>query len=124
MTEQALDLDTEPVREWSEGPFRVLLWHAGTQQGHRDILAYRFFHDDALIFEGADFSPSPMFDAASDDSVYSLLGFLCLQPGDTDPEFFESYTPQQLAWAQTWGEELSYLVSEHEEHEEREEREA
>lgn len=29
----------------------------------------------------------------------NLLSFLCLKPGDTDPEYFLSYNPVQLAWA-------------------------
>ena len=37
----------------------------------------------------------------------AILGFLSLRPGDTDPEYFDSYSDEQLRWAQTYGEELS-----------------
>jgi len=65
----------------------------------RDRLAYRLLDEDKVIFEGDEFSPSPSFAWDSDDAVYALLDFLTLQPGDTDDEFFEEYTPEQLEWA-------------------------
>ena len=39
-----------------------------------------------------------------------LLAFLSLKPGDTDPEYFEGYTPEQLEFARQEGESLSLLV--------------
>lgn len=35
-----------------------------------------------------------------------VLSLFCLKPGDTDDEFFEHYTPEELAFVQTYGEEL------------------
>lgn len=65
------------------------------------------------LFEGRDFSPSPTL--AEPDSrlaALDLLGFLTLQPGDTDPEYFADYTPAQLEWASsTECESLAWLVS-------------
>lgn len=48
------------------------------------------------IFEGDDFCGSPLHADDSDDTLRALLGFLTLCPGDTDPEYFNSYTPEQL----------------------------
>ena len=39
-----------------------------------------------------------------------VLAFLSLKPGDTDPEFFEDYTPEQLAFARAEGENLVLYV--------------
>ncbi len=36
-----------------------------------------------------------------------VMDLFCLKPGDTDSEYFESYTPEQLAWVEEHGEELS-----------------
>lgn len=35
-----------------------------------------------------------------------VLSLFCLKPGDTDEEFFEHYTPEQLDFVRTYGEEL------------------
>ncbi len=50
------------------------------------------------IFEGDDFGPSPLHADDSLDTVAALLGFLTCKPGDTDREYFASYTPLQLDW--------------------------
>ena len=42
----------------------------------------------------------------SDQAVAALMGFLTLKPGDTDREYFDAYTPEQLAWAQSYEPEL------------------
>lgn len=40
-----------------------------------------------------------------------LVGSLvAMKPGDTDSDYFDSYTPEQLEWAKENGEELSCLV--------------
>lgn len=62
------------------------------------------------IFEGDDYSPSPVHATDSDDSVRDLMGFLTLKPGDTDDEYFERYTPEQLAFAETHAESLDMAV--------------
>lgn len=36
--------------------------------------------------------------------VLSLVG---MKPGDTDTDYFADYTPEQLEWAQLYGEEIS-----------------
>lgn len=35
-----------------------------------------------------------------------VLSLFCMKPGDTDSEFFAHYTTEQLAFAETYGEEL------------------
>lgn len=72
--------------------------------------------DGETIFEGDDYGPGQGAGGSSDDdeSVEGLLSFLALRPGDTDPEWFESYTPEQLAFAEEFGELISLYASEHE----------
>ena len=97
------------IRIWSQGDFTLyLLPPDGT--GH---CAYAFFDGGTEpIFQGADYKPSPLHVWHSDLSVAGLLSFLSLQPGDTDDEYFESYTADQLAWAKRRGEELSMCAME------------
>ncbi len=79
-----------------------------TQPG-RTHVGYRFIVDGVTLFEGTDYSPSPLHSIDGDDAVRGLLGFLCLKPGDTDAEYFErhNYGPAQLEWAEQHGETFS-----------------
>ena len=63
-------------------------------------IGYRLTEYDSgsatVLFEGYDFSASPMWAVDSDECMGCIMGFLTLRPGDTDEEFFEDYTPRQL----------------------------
>ena len=61
------------------------------------------------LFDGRDFfSPaSRSYSDDGDETLRSLLSFLTLRPGDTDAEYFESYTPAQRRFAETEAEHLS-----------------
>lgn len=48
----------------------------------------------------------------SDDAKECVLSLFALKPGDTDDEFFEHYTPEQLAFVEENGEWLSYVAGE------------
>ena len=72
--------------------------------------ADRFLHRGRLLFAGADFHGSPLHAVDADATVAGVLAFLSLKPGDTDPDYFEGYTPEQLAFARAEGENLSLYV--------------
>lgn len=64
------------------------------------------------IFRGDDYETVYGED---DEIVRSLLGFLSLQPSDTDTEYFDSYTERQIAWMEERAETLSmYAIDEEE----------
>jgi hypothetical protein len=107
----------EFLREWEEGDFRLLLWDTNTRvgSGPQSRLAYQFFHKGELIFQGADYGCSPMHAVDSDETVASLLTFFALRPGDVEREYFKDYSIQQMAFAQSYGEELGYIAMEMEE---------
>lgn len=69
-----------------------------------------FGSTSAVLFEGDDFAGSPMHADDADETMRALLGFLTLRPGDTDAEYFEAYTPDQLAWCEASAEALSMAV--------------
>lgn len=95
------------LRTWRKYDFHLRLYDTYRRDEYgKHILAYQFFDQGKLIFEGQDFHCSPMHPIDSLDAAYSLLSFLALQPGNTDEEYFEYYTPEQLAWAEARGEEL------------------
>ena len=106
----------ELIRTWQSDRFRLDLFdtHRRDWRG-QTRLAYRFSDSDRLVFGGTDFAGSPLHADDSDQTVAALLSFLSLRPGDTDPEHFASYTPEQLDWAQANGEELALEAYELEE---------
>lgn len=55
--------------------------------------------DGRTVFRGRDYGCSPMHAIDGLDCLAALLGFLTLQPGDTDAEYFADYTDRQTAWA-------------------------
>ena len=73
----------------------------GQKEG-RLYYSYEFYVENELIFSDNDFSPSPLYldhkNTLNAKSIYSLLSFLTLQPGDTDDEYFKNYTETQLAF--------------------------
>lgn len=83
-----------------------LLWNGGP------MITYYAFKGDDILFQGNDYKPSPMHGPDSLDSMVDLLGFLTVSPGGADKEYFASYTPEQMAWAESFeAEQLSGLVS-------------
>jgi hypothetical protein len=101
----------ELIKTWRSRGYKVKLYYRGIEN-----LGYEFFFKGKLIFEGQDYRPSPMFPGIeSIDSVYGLLGFLCLKPGDTDEDFFKDYTPEQMKFAMEQGDDLSIMVNNFEE---------
>jgi len=92
--------------------YRLVMWDTYMQdrQG-KSLLGYSFEQvlperEAGVLFEGTDYGASPMHAIDSDSSVRALLTFLTLRPGDTDREYFEKYTPEQMAFAQGDAEEL------------------
>lgn len=96
--------------------FKLELWYTGGIDHYgKSKVAYKFFQDDELIFSGDDFYPSPLYAVDSKESANALLGFLSLQPGDTDNEYFENYTERQMQFALEHGEALSIFCYDDEE---------
>ncbi len=108
--------DNELIRTWRAGGFSLRLFDTGRYDNRgQSYLGYELRDARKLVFEGDDFAGSPLHADDSDATVASLLGFLSLRPGDTDADYFADYTPAQLAWCQSRGEELSMYATELEE---------
>src|SRR4051812_567930 len=99
------------LKIWKRQGYRLTLYYLGGER-----IGYRFTDNGKLIFEGKDSRPSPMYGIDSLESVYALLSFLSLRPGDTDSDYFKSYTKDQLQWCESYrAETLSLLVNDFEE---------
>lgn len=103
----------EPIREWEDGKFKLKMWEADDRIPNRVIrnyLAYRFWYDGKEVFKGADYAPDASQTDDGDEAVAGLLHFLSLKPGDTDSEYFDSYTTEQMQFAILHGEELGTIA--------------
>lgn len=102
----------------SEGVYTITLketdWHMATGQIRT---AYQLIApDNRAIFSGDDLGCAPSDKPESKANAIALLAFLTLKPGDTDADYFEKYTPEQLTWCEgNAAEELSWQVSDYEE---------
>jgi len=100
--------------EGRAGNYVLTTWDSGRVDGRGQTrIRYELVDPHGhLLFEGDDFAGSPMHADDADETVRALLGFLTLRPGDTDAEYFASYTPEQLAFAEGEAEELSLYADE------------
>jgi hypothetical protein len=101
---------TDPERRW-----QLKLWDTYTYDKYnKSRLAYRLTSSSfdeqqrAVVFEGSDYFCSPMHAIDSDEAIEGLLGFLSLCAGDTDDEYFKSYTREQIKWRDAEAEDLGY----------------
>jgi hypothetical protein len=63
-------------------------------------LGYRLVDPNGyILFQGTDYGCPSSSCVDSDETVAELLKWFTIKPGDTDEEYFESYTPQQLEFA-------------------------
>lgn len=99
----------KPYRKGSGPIFTLTVWDSGeTDWRGQSLLRYEFREGKELIFSGADFAGSPLHPIDSNATIGSLLGFLTLVPGDTDPDYFLGYSPRQIDFAEQHGETLSF----------------
>lgn len=96
--------------------FSLITWAAASRyEGgfERHYIGYEFRDpQDVVIFQGEDYGVGMGSSTDDDASLRGLLGFLTLRPGDTDSEYFRSYTPAQLDFCRTHAEELSMWAME------------
>ncbi len=96
----------------------LFLYDTHQMKANKSRLAYELYDEtfgDCPVFRGEDFGCSPLHAIDSDQAVAALLSFLSLKPGDTDQEYFDDYSPQQVEWAESYGELLGLLATQLEE---------
>lgn len=104
------------IRVWESDGFRLEMYdtHRRDNRGQTRI-GYVLSHNGQMVFDGEDFCGSPLHSGDSNATAGALLSFLSLRPGDTDREYFDNYTSEQMEFAQQHGEYLSLLAMELEE---------
>lgn len=109
------DCRFSPYRKGMGPTFRLQMWDARTRD-HRGVTCIRYRLTmlengvRTVLFDAADYHGSPSHADDSDANVAGLMGFLTLRPGDTDAEYFDSYTAVQLDYAGSHAETLSCCV--------------
>ena len=105
--------DADLYHDWTSpcGTYHVQTRLAGVSQS-RTYLNYRLSCRGVIVFQGSDYSGSPMHADDSWATLAGLLSFLSMRPGDTDREYFDDYIPEQLAFAREHGEMLSLCAHE------------
>ena len=83
---------------------RLELFEPGAEsQRDAGALGYVLTDRGTVIFAAADFRPSPLHAIDTDRTVEALAEFLAVKPGDTDSEYFATYTERQRLWAESDG---------------------
>jgi hypothetical protein len=87
------------LKRYRNSGFTLTTWdtHRTDNMG-KSILGYRLADRGTELFQGEDFRCSPMHAIDSLHTVEAILSFLTLKPGDTDADYFDSYTPAQIEW--------------------------
>jgi hypothetical protein len=80
------------------------------QTGHRMTWHYVLERGETVIFEGADFSTTA--GTTYGEAARGILGLLTLGEHDTDSEYFDGYTPVQIAWRDECAEQLALFAME------------
>lgn len=104
-----------PYRRGMGPAFTLHVWDTNTRDHMgKNRLAYQLRQHEAgctrILFDGADFCCAPGQAIDSDACIECLMGFLTLRPGDTDSEYFDSYTEEQKEFCEQHAETLSCEV--------------
>ena len=107
---------TDLIKKWYKNGFTLRIFDSHYQKGGRKYYGYELKDGRKIIFKGTDFGPGYCTAPDSLEAVYGILGFLTVQEGDTDKEYFEKYTPEQMEWIRSSRcEELNLMVYDWEE---------
>ena len=99
-----------------EGPrFSLIVWDANRRDElGKWILGYRLTMCEpsgrTVLFEAEDFHCSPLHAVDADETIASLMTFLTLRPGDTDREYFDRDTSNQVDYRVEHAEALGVEV--------------
>lgn len=103
-------------RPYTSGPsFTLTTWDTGRSgYGGKWLVGYKLTMrqggKSTVLFQGEDFGSSPMHAIDSDETCRGIMAFLTLRPGDTDADYFEDYTQQQLDYCSEHAEALDSAV--------------
>ena len=74
----------EAMQTFEHGNFKVETFYIGNTN-----VAYKVYINGVLVYEDDTFKPSILHAIDGTESLVSLLGFLLLQEGDVNPDYFK-----------------------------------
>lgn len=81
--------------------------HTDRHTGHMRIDVEVFFAGERVFTLGELYCAVNRWTAIDSDAAKALvLSLVAMKPGDTDADYFASYSPEQLAFAEAHGEEI------------------
>ncbi|GAA3120271.1 hypothetical protein GCM10010466_08950 [Planomonospora alba] len=98
-----------------DGLHTLELWPRGRTDDGRIRWYYRLSRGRRTIFAASDISSAAGATLTTGELIRAartVLSYLTLQPGDTDPEYFDGYAGTQLAWRDAHAEDLSLYALE------------
>ena len=100
-----------PYRKGHSPTFSLELYEV---PGQSERMGYTLRQHDrgktTVIFDGRDFRPSPLHAWDSAETIAAIMGFLTLRSGDTDREYFDNYTAEQIEFRDSHAEALGCEV--------------
>lgn len=82
--------------------------HTDPQTGHMRIDCELRQGGKVIFQRGATYCAVNRWTGTDSDAAKELvMALFAMKPGDTDPDYFDSYSPEQLEWAKRNGEHLS-----------------
>jgi len=105
-----------PYRKGCGPTFQLTTWDCGRpyREGPQWQIGYRLTMIDNgrkhTLFEAEDYGCAPGDAIDSDACIRGLMNFLTLRPGDTDADYFDGYTRDQLDYCVSHAESLSLEI--------------
>jgi hypothetical protein len=100
----------EHTHQWLQDGYALYYRENYSTRKASSKIMYVFYYQGKIIFQGTEFELSPLHKVGSKECTNHLLSFISLKPGDTDEDWFNSYTSEQLEFVTKHGEELSILA--------------
>ncbi len=91
----------ELIKTFRKHGTTLLLYKYAQSVENDPWLIYKFKVGRKLIFSGQSFCPSPLHAIDSIETVRALMTFILLKKGDTDAEYFDNYTEEQLEFSES-----------------------
>src|SRR5262245_54308880 len=81
-------------------------WRSGWDEAGRVKLTVEVRHGNRVIFPAGQLYCALHGSSDGIEARELIMSLVAMRPGDTDRDYFDGYTPEQLAWAERHGERI------------------
>lgn len=105
----------DQIARFTYGSIDLLMYWDGATVNQKCKISYEMRRHGIPIASGNDFVIGQQMYPDSIESIVSLLGFMTVQKGDTDEQYFEKHVPAHLDWLDSREcQELGVYISDYE----------